>query len=1100
MVHMRKLMTGLMAVLVVCWAACAGAVCADAVVDGAEFRWSNAGRAAATFSSVEAPIAASHFSLFIPPAPGRPPGTRLRVKEVRFASVHKDLTPFDEKSSTPCDPTYLLLNGVVSDPVDATGTILSATGTVDRALAFRFSEPCFLSVGSAYRVDASHSFDRALTFLSSEKRPLHRYGRDISTCRFIRMDCPMPVISTPASEFCPVFEFVGEICETDRGGTATWEKGSWSRPPKPGDHLVVKLQGETRVELAQSLFARSVELVGDGRLVCPGGRLIVDEKLIVRGHSRADSVNLRFRDSDVLLEKDASLVYEVGTDDRQFLNAISGPGRFVQRGNGELTVTNARGGLPRVGGGLKVCVENGFLMLDGDGGPVLLDDVELEATRTGLIVSHGELRLEGRVTLVSDDEFDRSFFANPQGRLTRLRGRGTLVAAGRGRIELAANLALAGELVADCPVSVRGAMLELPASVSGEGSIAIGGRSAWAAQDGLLAHHLLFNGMCEDIGVRPLKGENEGRLGRFITVEGRRAMRLSTRRPESTYWGENAATGSGDFTLIISARTESRAKAIVFSLGDGSGRAFGLRTSDDEGNVELVVWKGGQVARRTAPARVEGPTKSFHAYSIVYRADEQTLSFAVDGTSVGTLDYVPDDSRTRFQFGSVYGGVKDGESQAADMTYVGEFWLYRRALSPERLLTLYGPPAPAVTVVYQERTLSFTELCGRYPFRLAAVTALLVLIPAVLIARQQRTRQAVRAQRMFFSIVSHDIRTPLNAIIGYSDMLKAKLMDPSERETAVGSINRSARMLLQLINDILDLSKLESGRMAITREPTDLAGLVRDILAEFHALAAAKGLRLVEDVAPSPPVMIDPHRCRQILFNFLGNALKFTDTGSVTVRVRAADGRVSFAVQDTGIGISEEDVRRLLRPFEQTREGMLRGGAGLGLSICKTLAEKMHGRLAVASTLGKGTTFELFVPAESASAASSPSEAVVAATAVPLPRKVLFVDDSPVNRAVGRAMLTKLGVAEVVLAENGQEALAKLDGSFDFVFTDLWMPVMNGEAFVKAVRADPRWAELPVYVLTADVDAQKNYREAGFSGIILKPITLDGMKAFFGVA
>ncbi|MBR0056989.1 MAG: amino acid permease, partial [Kiritimatiellae bacterium] len=227
-------------------------------------------------------------------------------------------------------------------------------------------------------------------------------------------------------------------------------------------------------------------------------------------------------------------------------------------------------------------------------------------------------------------------------------------------------------------------------------------------------------------------------------------------------------------------------------------------------------------------------------------------------------------------------------------------------------------------------------------------------------------QEKARAKSYFFSTVSHDIRTPLNAIIGFSEMLKAGLPSEAERAQALDSILVSGKTLLALINDVLDLSKIESGKMEISPEPTDVAALLRGVLDAFHASGAKPGVELRCRIGEMPPLMLDPQRIRQIVFNLMGNAVKFTEKGHVELRAAflpakdADGGRFRLEVEDTGCGISEDDLRNIGSAYVQVGSRKARnGGTGLGLAICRQLAVAMGGKLGVTSRLGAGTTFSL---------------------------------------------------------------------------------------------------------------------------------------------
>jgi signal transduction histidine kinase len=368
-------------------------------------------------------------------------------------------------------------------------------------------------------------------------------------------------------------------------------------------------------------------------------------------------------------------------------------------------------------------------------------------------------------------------------------------------------------------------------------------------------------------------------------------------------------------------------------------------------------------------------------------------------------------------------------------------------------------------------------------------------------AQLEAERAANQAKSLFFSTVSHDIRTPLNAIAGFSELLEHGVSDPEERARCVSSIRSSAKVLARLVDDILDLSKMEIGKLAIIEEPTDVPALAREVIAACELARARKSLVLHTDIGPMPTLSVDPQRIRQLLYNLISNACKYTDRGTVTVRLHWRDGTLVLTVADTGKGISKEDLARIFQPFVQLADKNHRDGTGLGLPICQRLAALMGGELTAESEPGKGSTFTVTLrnihPA--APHARKPVAASPSRQAARAPSRVLVVDDSSVNRAVLKAMLAKSGVPSVAMASNGREALAQLkrDPSIDLVLTDLWMPEMDGSELVRAIRADAALAHLPVHLVTADVEARTQALADGFTGILLKPIALGNLQTLF---
>ena len=425
----------------------------------------------------------------------------------------------------------------------------------------------------------------------------------------------------------------------------------------------------------------------------------------------------------------------------------------------------------------------------------------------------------------------------------------------------------------------------------------------------------------------------------------------------------------------------------------------------------------------------------------------------------------------------------------------------------------------------QETIRTVTRQMLRFTLALACVFAMMLVSAFVGYARFSRltrenlglvddlrrerdaTLDAQKARSLFFSMVSHDIRTPLNAIVGYSQMLRDGAEDPKERAEGLENILFSAQTLLALVNDVLDLSKLDAEKMRFSPAPCDFPALLRHVAGTFRLETERKGVEMRVSCGGMPRLVIDEERVRQVLVNLVSNAVKFTDAGFVEVAAEFADGTLRFRVADTGCGIAPEDRPRVLEPFVQVGPDKLRaGGTGLGLPICKSLLEKMGGSLSLESELGKGSTFSAELPgvavapeaAEPAAPQPAPTPAAPAAPRGSSVRSVLVVDDVPVNLMVEQALLRRAGVAEIVTAGSGAAALETLaaHGAFDLVLTDLWMPEMDGYELCAKLRADRRWKALPVYAVTADVEARKGVADRGFDGILLKPVTVEALGAF----
>ena len=386
------------------------------------------------------------------------------------------------------------------------------------------------------------------------------------------------------------------------------------------------------------------------------------------------------------------------------------------------------------------------------------------------------------------------------------------------------------------------------------------------------------------------------------------------------------------------------------------------------------------------------------------------------------------------------------------------------------------------------------------------VLALLGIILYRHYQHEQMILKAEKARSYFFSTVSHDIRTPLNSIIGFSEMLQLGIDEPEEREKALDAIVTSAQTLLELINDVLDLSKLESGKMELHPVPTDITQLVSKVAASFEVATSRTSVPLRMKVEKMPLLKLDPQRIRQILFNLIGNAVKFTAKGSITVRASYDDHTFILSVEDTGCGIPAENIGRLMSPYVQLQEHDSTKGTGLGLAICKQLALQMKGKLELVSTLGKGSTFTLRIPkvqafsekeSEAFFEVNKPPQTVTQLDRSILEKRILIVDDQRLNLRILQTMLIRIGFRKVLTAENGKEALEVLqkDGNVDIVLTDMSMPVMDGSELVREMRRQPPFAGIPVYVITADVEVQTDYREIGFDDMLIKPITLEKLKA-----
>ncbi|MFM8442597.1 MAG: PAS domain-containing protein [Methylococcus sp.] len=379
---------------------------------------------------------------------------------------------------------------------------------------------------------------------------------------------------------------------------------------------------------------------------------------------------------------------------------------------------------------------------------------------------------------------------------------------------------------------------------------------------------------------------------------------------------------------------------------------------------------------------------------------------------------------------------------------------------------------------------------------------------------EQRTHEltiANSAKTQFLGQMSHELRTPMNAIMGFTQLLEREALQPDHLDM-VRMIHESGANLLRIIDDLLDLSKIEAGKLAITDQPFTLASVRERFDRTFHRLADEKGLTFTIQM-PSTDVGTlegDAERLEQILNNFINNAIKFTERGQVSVRISVtsmeADAlRLRFEVSDTGIGIEPSVLRTLFQPFTQGDASINRrfGGTGLGLFISKRIAEAMGGELGVRSDVGQGSTFWFEVPFKrvAATAGEHATSPAPLETTQPLLTglQVLAVDDNAINLKMIERVLQLQG-AKVTLATNGQEALQTLRADaerYDIVLMDVQMPVMDGLAATREIRGDSGLSKLPVIVLTAGVlpEEREAALMAGASDFVTKPLDLQQIKS-----
>ena len=375
-----------------------------------------------------------------------------------------------------------------------------------------------------------------------------------------------------------------------------------------------------------------------------------------------------------------------------------------------------------------------------------------------------------------------------------------------------------------------------------------------------------------------------------------------------------------------------------------------------------------------------------------------------------------------------------------------------------------------------------------------------------LIEAKKQAEAATIAKSNFLASMSHEIRTPLNGVLGMAQSLVSDGLLTDQREK-VDIILESGRTLTALLNDVLDLSKIEAGKIEIASTDGEL-GVTLDRLRQlFLSKAVERGLNIDLEIAPGLPRLLhyDPVRVRQCVGNLLSNAIKFTESGRVDVKVSSQETEpgkwmITVAVRDTGIGMTPAVIQRLFTTFTQADATITRrfGGSGLGLAITRQLARLMGGDVTVASTLGEGSTFTLTFKAEAVKNDASSARGEIALPPVDEDRlrrlhgiRILLVDDNAVNRQVVKLFTAALA-PKFVEAVNGQEALDRLrEEPFDIVLLDVHMPVMDGKEAIKRMRAAPEaWSKLPVIALTADAMSgdRERYLALGMTDYVSKPL------------
>lgn len=421
------------------------------------------------------------------------------------------------------------------------------------------------------------------------------------------------------------------------------------------------------------------------------------------------------------------------------------------------------------------------------------------------------------------------------------------------------------------------------------------------------------------------------------------------------------------------------------------------------------------------------------------------------------------------------------------------------------------------------RNLSLAEITDHYPHEVALlVTVLLLLCVLVYLTHRMRQRAERNEQEktMFLAVMSHEIRSPMNAVLAAVELLRNTPLDKQQQHFA-DLANNGANSLLTLLNDVLDISKLDAGQVKLELEPVNVATLVRNVVDLQCLRAREKHISLSVDGEPNPPLlMLDDARLGQVLHNLISNAIKFTEVGGVEVRfsVMAVHSdkqrRLHIAVTDTGIGIAEEAQARLFQPYAQAARSYKRsGGTGLGLAICRDLLKLMQGEISLSSEPGKGTKVELSLLAEVAPPVAAASEssipaALPAANAHASNLRILVVEDTPANQAVLQAQIEGFGCTPVI-ARDGAQAIACFEqGVYDLVLMDCDLPDQDGYSLTSLFRImeeDAGQTRCPIIAISASTDNKHITRcfDSGMDGILGKPISLgklqDAIELWCGV-
>jgi PAS domain S-box-containing protein len=373
-------------------------------------------------------------------------------------------------------------------------------------------------------------------------------------------------------------------------------------------------------------------------------------------------------------------------------------------------------------------------------------------------------------------------------------------------------------------------------------------------------------------------------------------------------------------------------------------------------------------------------------------------------------------------------------------------------------------------------------------------------------AIKNEAESANRAKSIFLANMSHELRTPLNAILGFAKIVERDPTLKQEHRSELQTINRAGQHLLALINDVLEISRIEAGRVTVQNDIFNLHDTLSDVERMIRVRADAKGLHFNEERLGTLPHFVfgDAPRLRQVLLNLLGNAVKYTDKGTVTLRLTPLDNSICFEITDTGAGIADDDLQHIFKAFYQTVTGVVKNeGTGLGLTISREFVRLMGGEITVASTLNEGSTFTFTIPLPESSAPAivAKTQEYITALAEGQPRfRILVAEDNDDNRLLLTHLLENVGFT-VQAVENGQQAVTTFQSwQPDFIWMDMRMPVMDGYQATKIIRSLPNGQNVKIAALTASAfkEDKETILAAGCDDMLVKPLNEEYLFALMG--